>query len=368
MLKEVQPVAIYHRVMRRENFETAAKDLVRLLADTQKMKPNLPRELYLDIDGHRNEAGGFDADMLELQKEFGIGFLLQYFTEVHFPLGTIVNQGEQNNDVPDQFEIFHATESRDDSIGKLYLENYTNTEFMSEEDVFVFMSNVSEFLKKFYERGDILADGVRDPLCLLSGWGQYMRDLMVELFNSFIYGNLISVSAMTRALIESYVYVRILQEDKSGRRLGEWCLCSLISGKSRLGQKGEKELQHVVEKVCQALGSDFGECCTRLAKGRQNGWLSEIIGKNHVTFRDACKYLGEPEIYNDFQTASAFVHGQDIVSKCIPFTFYATIYHKLYIMMYYIFRTVRLYLSAEEFEDELEMLEKELMELSQNYL
>lgn len=96
--------------------------------------------------------------------------------------------------------------------------------------------------------------------------------------------------------------------------------------------------------------------------------LSEIIGKDHVTFRDACKYLGEPEIYDDFQTASAFVHGQDIVSKCIPFTFYTSIYHKLYIMMHYIFRTVRLYLSAEAFEDELEMLEKELMELSRNYL
>lgn len=132
MLKEVQPVAIYHRVMRRENFETAAKDLVRLFADTQKMKPDQPRELYLDIDGHRNEAGGFDADMLEQQKEFGIGFLLQYFTELHFPLGTIVNQGEQNNDVPDKFEIFHAEESRDDSLNKLYLENYANTEFMSE--------------------------------------------------------------------------------------------------------------------------------------------------------------------------------------------------------------------------------------------
>lgn len=111
MKENMQPVAIYHRVMRRENFETAAKDLIGLLAEAQKTQPDRPRKLYLDIDGHRNEAGGFDADMLELQKEFGIEFLLQYFTEVHFPLGTIANQGEQNNDVPDHFEIFHAAEN-----------------------------------------------------------------------------------------------------------------------------------------------------------------------------------------------------------------------------------------------------------------
>ena len=240
MKENMQPVAIYHRVMRRENFETAAKDLIGLLAEAQKTQPDRPRKLYLDIDGHRNEAGGFDADMLELQKEFGIGFLLQYFTEVHFPLGTIANQGEQNNDVPDHFEIFHAAENGDDSLNKLYLENYTNTEFMSEKDVFEFLSSVSKFLKKFSEQRDVLSGGVRDPLGLLQGWSQYMRDLMIELFNSFIYGNLLSVSAMTRALIESYVYVRILLEDASGIRLGEWCLCSLLSGKGGFGKKEKR--------------------------------------------------------------------------------------------------------------------------------
>lgn len=368
MKENMQPVAIYHRVMRRENFETAAKDLIGLLAEAQKTQPDRPRKLYLDIDGHRNEAGGFDADMLELQKEFGIGFLLQYFTEVHFPLGTIANQGEQNNDVPDHFEIFHAAENGDDSLNKLYLENYTNTEFMSEKDVFEFLSSVSKFLKKFSEQRDVLSGGVRDPLGLLQGWSQYMRDLMIELFNSFIYGNLLSVSAMTRALIESYVYVRILLEDASGKRLGEWCLCSLLSGKGGFGKKREEKLQDIVAGICQTLELDRRECCARLKKGRQNGWLSEIVGKNRVTFWDACKYLGEPEIYDDFQTASAFVHGQDIVSKCIPFTFYTSIYHKLYIMMHYCFRTVRLYPSAEKFEDEMGRLEEELMNLSENYL
>lgn len=90
--------------MRRENFEAAAKDLFRLLAETQKTHPDKARVLYLDIDGHRNEAGGFDADMLELQKDFCIGFLLPYFTEIHMPLGSFGNAKGQENQVPDQFE------------------------------------------------------------------------------------------------------------------------------------------------------------------------------------------------------------------------------------------------------------------------
>ena len=61
-------IALYHRIMKRENFETAAQDLFQLLVNAQKREPNKPRILYVDIDGHRNEAGGFDRDMLELGK------------------------------------------------------------------------------------------------------------------------------------------------------------------------------------------------------------------------------------------------------------------------------------------------------------
>ena len=50
-------VALYHRVMRWENFEKAAKDLVSLVYAAEKKEPGKPRTLYLDIDGR------FDADM-----------------------------------------------------------------------------------------------------------------------------------------------------------------------------------------------------------------------------------------------------------------------------------------------------------------
>lgn len=137
--------------MRRENFEAAAKDLFRLLAETQKTHPDKARVLYLDIDDHRNEAGGFDADMLELQKDFCIGFLLPYLTEIHMPLGSFGNAKGQENQVPDQFEIFHGSGGKDDSLDDLYLENYSNTEFVSEEDVHEFLSHVSKLLETFHD-------------------------------------------------------------------------------------------------------------------------------------------------------------------------------------------------------------------------
>ena len=43
-----QRIAIYHRVMKRENFEVAAKDIFRLLVNEQKQSPDQPRVLYVD--------------------------------------------------------------------------------------------------------------------------------------------------------------------------------------------------------------------------------------------------------------------------------------------------------------------------------
>ena len=62
-------VALYHRVMRWENFEKAAKDLVSLVYVAEKKEPGKPRMLYLDIDGHRNAQGRFDADMRSSKRD-----------------------------------------------------------------------------------------------------------------------------------------------------------------------------------------------------------------------------------------------------------------------------------------------------------
>lgn len=305
MGREKKLTAIYHRVMRRENFEAAAKDLFRLLTETQKAQPDKERALYLDIDGHRNKDGGFDADMLELQKEFCLGFLLPYFTEIHMPLGSFRNPQEQENQVPDQFEIYHGSGGKDKSLDDLYLENYSNTEFVSEPDVYEFLGHVSQLLEVFrdgvgfeflLERagGEPPSEKDMGPDTWMHGWGAYMRDLIIELFNSFVYGNLISVSAMTRALIESYVYVRILQEDADGGLLSLWCACSLVSGMKKRGEKGKQIESEQLRGLCGVLGLDYEECIERFGKGNENAWLSDVIGKKWVSFRDACEYLGEP--------------------------------------------------------------------------
>jgi hypothetical protein len=56
--------------------------------------------LYLDIEGHQVKEGGFDADMLELQKEFLLGFLSPFLSEIHCPLVDETNLKPQENDIP----------------------------------------------------------------------------------------------------------------------------------------------------------------------------------------------------------------------------------------------------------------------------
>ncbi|KAF6615297.1 HNH endonuclease, partial [Paenibacillus sp. EKM208P] len=46
-----------------------------------------------------------DHDMRELQKDFSLGFLMQYFTSIHMPLVSVENNKLQINDVPEEINI-----------------------------------------------------------------------------------------------------------------------------------------------------------------------------------------------------------------------------------------------------------------------
>ena len=64
------------------------------------------RRLYLDIEGPRNEQGGYDRDRLELQQDVILGFLLPFVSAVHIPLGLHVeNPHPQQDDVPGELVI-----------------------------------------------------------------------------------------------------------------------------------------------------------------------------------------------------------------------------------------------------------------------
>lgn len=76
---------------------------------------------------------------------------------------------------------------------------------------------------------------------------------------------------------------------------------------------------------------------------RENDWLCDYINLKRVSFKDICDYLKIPNLYTDYQQTCSFIHGQDITSKILPFTFYSSIYFKLYIMSEYMFRIMKFF-------------------------
>jgi hypothetical protein len=105
-------IALYHVVFEGEGFEGSVEHIYRLVKNAQDNHPNQKRFLFLDIDGHRNEDGGFDHDMYELQRHFLLGFLAPYLTEIHMPLGAVKNKKAQKNDVPDEIEIIENIDQK----------------------------------------------------------------------------------------------------------------------------------------------------------------------------------------------------------------------------------------------------------------
>lgn len=103
-------IAIRHTVFAEENFQTAARMIYKLIYTAQQNFPNQKRILYLDIEGHRNGAGGYDHDMMELQKDFILGFLMPYITAVHMPLISVENKKLQKNELVEDLAIFAEEE------------------------------------------------------------------------------------------------------------------------------------------------------------------------------------------------------------------------------------------------------------------
>ncbi len=98
-------IALYHVVYRHERFEEAAQALFSLVRDAQARFPDQRGELFLDIEGHRDEQGGFDPDMFELQQDFLLGFLGRFLSEIHTPLITVSKPKGQENNIPDYLDI-----------------------------------------------------------------------------------------------------------------------------------------------------------------------------------------------------------------------------------------------------------------------
>ena len=98
-------VALYHVVYAHEGFEESAHALFALVRRAQAVRPGKRRRLFLDIEGHRTPSGGFDADMVELQREFLVGVLAPFLAEVHCPLVTLTGRQAQDDNLPDELII-----------------------------------------------------------------------------------------------------------------------------------------------------------------------------------------------------------------------------------------------------------------------
>lgn len=362
--EEKKPLVLYHRVMRRENFEKAAKDIFERLKTAQRLEPGRARILHVDIDGHRNSEGGFDADMMELQTEFGSHFLGPFFTEVHFPIGGFENMAEQRNDIPEKLEIFGVHNEKSSDIGELCIENYSNTEFVSEPEVYCFLEHFSCFLKEY---------GVFCGQIALrkSGnfwenlWWQHINELIDELFAAFVCGNFLSASAMTRSLIECYVYFGIIRREKNVPLMDEWASCNLCSTFRRSPEKAKD----LLGQLCAVSGQDAEKKWAQYKDNKsEQEWLRPVIARGRISFRAACDYLGDTQAYDDFQAASAFVHGADIVSKMFPFAFYESIFNRLHMLVFYSFKTIRMLPVSEHLDALMEELEEELFTVREKLL
>ncbi|MEV7835457.1 HNH endonuclease signature motif containing protein [Streptomyces subrutilus] len=92
-------VAIYHDMKVYENFERSARRIFEMVRQAQTASPGAPRHLYIDVQGHRNSAGGYDHDAFELIHDFALVHLGKYLTELHTPL-IHVTMETQRNDIP----------------------------------------------------------------------------------------------------------------------------------------------------------------------------------------------------------------------------------------------------------------------------
>jgi hypothetical protein len=93
-------IALYHEMRADEDFETTAHHLFQLVRNAARQFPGKPRMLYLDVEGHRNEAGGYDRDALELFRGFVIGYLGQFLTGIP-TIGGYAKNPNQREDIPD---------------------------------------------------------------------------------------------------------------------------------------------------------------------------------------------------------------------------------------------------------------------------
>lgn len=112
-------IALYHVMRADEDFETTADILFQIVRKAALEHPGKPRCLFFDVEGHRNAAGGYDADAYELYSSFIPGYLGQFLTEIPLIRGRARRDGQQE-DVPNHLVISpgRASEGRAERLSE----------------------------------------------------------------------------------------------------------------------------------------------------------------------------------------------------------------------------------------------------------
>jgi hypothetical protein len=101
---EGKGVALYHVMRADEDFETTADMLFQVVKKAAREFPGKPRYLFLDVEGHRNAAGSYDADADELYSSFIPGYLGQFLTEIPL-INARARRDSQREDMPEHLVI-----------------------------------------------------------------------------------------------------------------------------------------------------------------------------------------------------------------------------------------------------------------------
>lgn len=254
---------------------------------------------------------------------------------------------------------------------KLYIENYSNTEFVYEKDIYAYLVKLKRLLEKY--SSSVVTKGQKekyDPWGLLQLWQLHMKDLSVELFNSFAEGNYLTAMAMTRTLMECYVFVKIMKTEASQELIFEWYLCSIIHKVMEEENYCATQVKKGIKEFCDLNKLDYNDKWQYYAvkEKNSNAWLKKLLGKDFGGVRSFCHYINEDIIYKDYERTCEFVHGQDITTKMTPFLLYESIYDVLHLMVTYILKTIQLFDINDEMEEKIGELEGDLLLLAEKYL
>lgn len=114
--KKEKSILLYHDMRVEEDFEMCARRIFEVVKSAAEKYPRKPRFLWLEVQGHRNDLGGFDHDSYELMSNFILKFLSPYLSEIRTPLVRLRNSGDQREDIPDLLTIIPPEDGSEDKF------------------------------------------------------------------------------------------------------------------------------------------------------------------------------------------------------------------------------------------------------------